>query len=415
MSGSRLVRSSRDLTRLVQEGYAVRVVSGFLVVDDIPFVNDAGEVHWGSFLCPLDLAGDTTARPKTHVMCFVGGVPRDKNGAPISDLVNDGVERWTASAELTAACGFSQKPDGGYPDFYEKVVSYVAMVVGHAQAIQPDATPLTFKPVQTDEDDGVFRYVDTFSSRSGITDLNERLALNKVVIIGLGGTGSYLLDLLAKTPATAIHLYDGDDLRSHNAFRSPGAASVDDLRARLKKVTYYEQMYAPMRRGVVPHAVHVTEENLGELIDADFVFLTMDSGPDKKNIIEFLTKHDLPFIDTGVGLSKDGAGVNGQVRVTASTSTQRDHVNRDGLISYFAGEDAEYDTNLQVVELNAITANFAVIKYKKMLGFYADVEVELHTVYVVDSNEIHNRYGSSDARNGDGSAAPTYRDEEGAA
>ena len=53
MSGSRLVRSSPDLARLVQDGYAVRIVNGFLVIDDIPFVDDAAQVsgvpssaHW---------------------------------------------------------------------------------------------------------------------------------------------------------------------------------------------------------------------------------------------------------------------------------------------------------------------------------------------------------------------------------
>lgn len=47
-----------------------------------------------------------------------------------------------------------------------------------------------------------------------------------------------------------------------------------------------------------------------------------------------------------------------------------------------------------------------------MLDFYADVEEELHTIYVVDSNEIHNRYGSSDVRNGDGPAASTSSGED---
>ena len=136
-------------------------------------------------------------------MCFVGGVPRDQHGKPIKDLVNDGVEKWSAAPDLTAACGFSQKPEGGYKDFYEKVTYYAAMVIGPAQAVDPDVTPYTFKPIETDEDDGVFCYVDTFSSRAGITELNELLALAKVVIIGLGGTGAHLLDALAKTPALA--------------------------------------------------------------------------------------------------------------------------------------------------------------------------------------------------------------------
>jgi len=397
MFDSRLVRNSPDLARLVQDGFAVRIVHGFLVVDDIPFVDDNAQVQWGSLLCPLDLSGDTTAPPGTHVMCFIGGIPRDKNGHAIDGLVNDGVEKWSATAELTASCGFSQKPAaGGYCDFYEKVTYYAAMIVGPAQANNPDASPYTYKPVQTDEDDGVFLYVDTFSSRAGITDLNDRLALDKLVIIGLGGTGGHLLDALAKTPVRTIHLYDGDVFRTHNAFRAPGAATLEDLTAGKKKVDYYAERYSFMRHGIVPHPVNITAENAHELLDANFVFLAMDSGPDKKAIIDTLTANGISFIDTGVGLSKDPNGINGQLRVTTSTPGHSEHLERDGLISYVAGEDAEYDTNLQVDELNAITANLAVIRYKKILGFYADAEGEHHTVYVVDSGELHHRYGISD-------------------
>lgn len=397
MSGSRLVRNSPDLALLVQEGYAVRIVGGYLVVDDVPFVNDAAQVQWGSFLCPLDLSGDVTAKPSTHVMCLVGGVPRDKNGSPIDGLINDGVEKWSAAPDFTAACGFSLKPrPEGYNDFYEKVTYYAAMLIGPAQAIDPNVTPLTFKPVATDEDDGVFCYLDTFSSRAGITELNNALALPKVIIIGLGGTGAYLLDLLAKTPVLAIHLYDGDIFRTHNAYRAPGAAGIEDLRAGKYKVEYYHQMYSLMRRGIEPHPEHVTEANVAEILDANFVFLAMDTGPDKEAIIDALTAHGVPFIDTGVGLGKDPDGINGLLRITFSAPGHTDHIERDQLISYFAGEDAEYDTNLQVAELNSLSAVLAVLRYKKHLGFYADTQNEHHTVYAVDSNDLFNRYGTSE-------------------
>lgn len=397
MFGSRLVRNSPDLARLVQDGFAVRIVNGYLIVDDIPYVDDAAQVRWGSFICPLDLSGTTTARPATHVMCFVGGVPRDRHGKPIEDLIHPGVQKWSAGPGLTAVCGFSQKPQGGYKDFYEKVVYYAAMVVSPAQAVDPEASPYTYKPFETDEDDGAFCYVDTFSSRAGITEFNNLLALAKVVIIGLGGTGAHLLDALAKTSARTIHLYDRDYFRTHNAFRAPGAASLDDLAAGLKKVEYYTHVYSRMHRGVVPHPYNVTQENVHEILDADFVFLAMDSGPDKKAIVDALTEHGISFIDTGVGLNKDADGIAGQLRITTSTADRSDHIVRDSLVSYFAGDDAEYDTNLQVDELNALTANLAIIRYKKLLGFYSDVEDEHHTVYVVSSGDLHNRYGASDA------------------
>jgi hypothetical protein len=40
------------------------------------------------------------------------------------------------------------------------------------------------------------------------------------VYTGLGGTGSYILDLVSKTPVNEILLFDSDDFLQHNAFRS---------------------------------------------------------------------------------------------------------------------------------------------------------------------------------------------------
>jgi hypothetical protein len=161
-----------------------------------------------------------------------------------------------------------------------------------------------------------------------------------------------------------------------------------------------------MRRGIVPHPVNVTVDNVAELLDASFVFLALDTGPDKKAIVETLIENGIPFIDTGIGLSKDATGIAGQIRITTSTPGRSDHIARDELISYFAGEDAEYDTNLQVDEINAIAATLAIIRYKKWLRFYADVEDERHTVFVVNSGDLHHRYGTSDsARPGRGDGA----------
>jgi hypothetical protein len=412
MSGSRLVRSNDDLSRLVQDGFAVRIVNGFLVVDDIPYVDDAAQIQWGSFICPLDLSGTATTPPTTHVMCFVGGIPRDQHGEPIKDLVNDGVEKWSAGADLTASCGFSQKPDGGYQNFYDKITYYSAMVISPAQAVDPNASPYTFRPIETDEDDGVFNYVDTFSSRAGITGLNDRLAIEDVVIIGLGGTGGHLLDALAKTPARRIHLYDSDHFRTHNAFRAPGAASLEDLSAGQTKVEYFARKYSKMRRGIVPHAVNVTADNVNELSSASFVFLAMDTGPDKKIIVESLIANGVPFIDTGVGLSSGIDGIAGQIRVTTGTPGRTDHITRGDLISYFVGDDDDYNTNIQVDEVNALTANIAMLRYKKLLGFYADVEDERHTVYVVNSGDLHHRYGTSDNVHGDGDAVAVPETED---
>jgi hypothetical protein len=406
MSGSRLVRNSADLQRLVNEGYTVRIVNGHLVVDDIPYVDATRTIQWGSFLCPLDLVGEQTSKPSNHVMAFVGSAPCSKDGGEISPgFANPGLtHNWTAGPELTPSVGFSQKPrPEGYIDFYEKVTTYAAILIGPAQAIDPKVTPLQGKPFTTDEDDGVFMYLDTFSSRAGITARSKRLELAKVVIVGLGGTGAYILDLLAKTPINNIHLYDGDVFSTHNAFRAPGAATLDRLNARMTKVHHYTTTYSAMRRQIHPHPVNVTDANVAELLDADFVFLAMDSGPDKQVIIRALLTARIPFIDTGVGVSEDVNGIAGQVRVTTALPDANDHVARGGLISIVAGDAAEYDTNLQVAELNMEAAVMAVIRFKKWLGFYADSEGELHSSYRIDTNEILNKYERADHPSDDSS------------
>ena len=408
MSASRLVRNSPDLQRLVNEGYTVRIVNGYLVVDDIPYVDSEREVQAGSFICPLELAGDRTAKPSNHVMAFVGSAPCNRDGGEISPgFANVGLTSgWAAGPELTPAVGFSQKPrPDGYVDFYEKVTTYAAILLGPALAIDPTVTPLQGKPFATDEDDGVFVYHDTFSSRAGITARNELLELSNVAIVGLGGTGAYILDLLAKTPIRNVHLYDGDTFSTHNAFRAPGAASVGDLNARMAKVDYYAARYASMRRNIHPHAVFITAANVSEVTAADFVFLAMDSGPDKWTIVNTLIAAGVPFIDTGIGVSDD-SGIAGQVRVTTGLPGATDHVTHGGLISVVAGDAAEYDTNLQVAELNMAAAVMAVIRFKKWLEFYADIEGELHSTYRIDTNETLNKYArtSEQADSGEGAA-----------
>ena len=89
--------------------------------------------------------------------------------------------------------------------------------------------------------------------------------MKKLGIVGVGGTGSYVLDLTAKTPVKEIHLFDGDRFLQHNAFRSPGAPSADELRALPYKVDYFEKIYSKMRRGIVPHAYHLDASNVAQL------------------------------------------------------------------------------------------------------------------------------------------------------
>ncbi len=53
-----------------------------------------------------------------------------------------------------------------------------------------------------------------------------------------------------------------------------------------------------------------------------------------------------------------------------------------------AGVDDDYDRNIQVADLNALNSALAVIKWKKLCGFYLDYEKEHHSTYTIDCNML---------------------------
>ena len=50
----------------------------------------------------------------------------------------------------------------------------------------------------------------------------------------------------------------------------------------------------------------------------------------------------------------------------------------------------EYDRNIQVADLNALNAALAVIKWKKLAGFYRDMKAEHHSQFTIDGSLLIN-------------------------
>jgi hypothetical protein len=385
-----LISRSADLKRLQDDGYEIEVRAGHVLVKNVPYVDASRKLRYGILVSTLDLAGDVTTKPSTHVTYFVGEHPCHKDGTAIAKIVNASVTKLLAPG-LEVNHTFSSKPaaTGSYKDYYDKMTTYVAIISGPAEALDSGVNPRPFRIVETSEDESVFRYIDTASSRAGIGAVAGKLELPKVALVGVGGTGSYVLDLVTKTPVREIHLFDGDRFGSHNAFRSPGAAAVEELRERPMKVDYLAARYSPMHRRIVTHPYYLGKDNAAELAAMDFVFLCMDAGPAKRTIVQALEAADVPFIDVGMGVHVVDGALLGILRVTTSTRDQRDHVRSKDRIPFSGGDvENEYDRNIQVADLNALTAALAVIKWKKLFGFYHDCSQEFFSTYTIDCNML---------------------------
>jgi hypothetical protein len=380
---------SPDLKRLREEGYFVQIVGGLLLLRDVPYVDSKRQVRFGTLISGLTLAGEVAQRPGTHVVHFDGDHPCNADGTPIAQIVHQSGAINLGNG-VTAKHGFSNKPAGGYKNYHEKMTTYATIISGPAAVLRPGVTARAYASTEEDGVESVFNYTETASDLAGVGALTEQLTAEKVLIIGLGGTGSYILDLVAKTPVPEIRLIDADDFLQHNAFRAPGAPSLDELRAVPKKVDYYKAIYSKMHRGIVAHAVHVDATNLFLLDGVTFVFICIDAGAAKHLIVQRLETLGIAFVDVGMGLELVDGSLGGILRVTSSTPGKREHVH-DGRISFAEGDENDlYASNIQVADLNALNATLAVIKWKKIRGFYRDFEKEHHCTYTTDGNMLIN-------------------------
>jgi len=373
---------STDLQQLRDEGYTVSIdESGYVVLRDVAYVTPEGKVAKDGILA----YSFSESGPQDHVVFFSGELPCKRDGVPFG-FHSDG--RWEIADQTFANYQLSAKdPDNQIdPNYYIKFKRYIAILGVHADALEAGASNPPHRTVLDTRPDSPFVYRDSASSRAGIVEYSRRLEQHKVVIVGLGGTGSYILDLIAKTRIHEIHLYDDDVMCSHNAFRAPGAISKEQLDASPKKVDFYSERYSVMKRNIVPHAYYLDATNAEqELQGSDFVFLSMEGGSMKRAIVEVLEKMNIPFIDASIDVLIMGNGLGGTVQVTTSTPLQREHLYTRVDFSDPMPDDI-YSSNIQVADLNSLNAVMAVIKWKKLQGFYVDRRNEHWSAYGVDAN-----------------------------
>jgi len=380
-----LINHSPDLKRLQDEGYELEVKGGYLLIHHIPYVTHLREVKYGILVSELSLANSQrTIKPSTHVINFIGEYPCNADGSIITAIQHSNQQNLGHGIVINFS--FSNKPQSGYVDYYEKVSTYGTIISSPAKSIDPLVTEKTFRIRENAIDTDVFQYVDTNSGRAKINLINEKVKGQKIAIIGLGGTGAYILDLLSKTPLSEIHIYDGDVFSQHNAFRSPGAAGKEDLDTVPSKVDYYFNQYSKIHQKITAHHSYVSKENLEELLTMTFVFICIDNDVSRKLIIQFLLKSNIPFIDVGLGVNAVDDTLIGTVRVTTGTHEKNNHlVDR---IPFVDEGNNDYNTNIQIAELNCLNAVLAVIKWKKMCGFYQDLREEHHSTYSINVNQL---------------------------
>jgi len=170
----------------------------------------------------------------------------------------------------------------------------------------------------------------TYDARfSGIGRLFGRKALDKikssrVLVIGIGGVGSWVAESLARSGIGALTLVDLDDVCVTNINRQIQALSstvgkfkVDVMRERLLEIQPYAEIDCKQ--------CFFSPKNLERIFDKDYDFIVdaCDDFTNKAHLIDYCKKNKLPLVVMG------GAGGKVdplQVRVSDMSFSQNDRL-----------------------------------------------------------------------------------------
>jgi hypothetical protein len=373
----RLVSHNDDIRQLVEKGYALDFDSNYLIVRDIPYLNETLGLRWGTFVVKLVFITNDEVKLEDHQVFFAGILPFNLDGTPVTNL-NPRAATLPLSPkaeDIKVTWQFSNKPSPprtGFTDFYEKIESYTTLIAGPAME-KYSVSPLTFRaPYPEEEDDSVFLFRDSLTSRAEITEFTAKLKDDRVAIIGLGGTGAFVLEYLSRTPVREIRAFDPDDFFIHNAFRSPGRLNEAELGK--KKVEVYHGRYESFRKGINFSASAIDRDSGAEIENITFAFVCVDKGSARAGIFDLLLSRHIPFIDVGMDLRKKETGLTGMLRTTYYPADRGEWVRSQGFAELNDTEAGLYHTHVQIGELNALNAALAVVRFKQLRGFYADDE-----------------------------------------
>jgi hypothetical protein len=365
-------------------GYQVDFVGGYLVIYGLPYLDQEGRLKHGDWISPLDLREGVIDPPKNHQAWWRGERPHDQNKRALR--LGGGADRVTVTQDFVTDHSFSFKlnDESGqirpYRSFEEKVETYLGAITAPAMNEYLDATPLRGIQIKAAAQGSPLRFPDTMSAHYNVNDISSLLRGKKIAIIGLGGTGSYILDFIVRTHLERITLFDDDKVHVHTIFRMPGfiPRAIGDF-----KVNALGRHYGQWHDGLDSVTERITSENIERLSDFDFVFVSLDEGPARLLIVDWLSAKGIPYVDCGMGLTRSMVGLSGFVRITGVDRQAFDGNVRTWRLPVENAEDDEYRKQAQIAELNALNAAMAVVRFKQHFKLFDRVDES--SSYIFDS------------------------------
>lgn len=135
----------------------------------------------------------------------------------------------------------------------------------------------------------------------------DKLSSSKVVVLGIGGVGSYAVEALARAGVGTLILVDDDAVCLTNLNRqiiaeysTIGKAKVEVMKERILQIN--------KKCNVITHKTFITEENIPEIIteDVDYVVDAIDTVSSKIALAVWCQEHNVRLISSmGTGNKMD--------------------------------------------------------------------------------------------------------------
>lgn len=303
-----------------------------------------------------------------HVRGLTNGAVYDRLGNPIGNVVrkdDDG-----------NSCTISIKRDeADYRDAWEALKTYINAIYGGFLASdnngrQEVERPYTF-PILGEKSRDEVQWLDLVRGE-------------KIAVVGLGGVGAWIADLLAKADVAEVHGWDADVIEKKNIIRMPGAVNPDWIGK--SKAKWFEETYRQIHRRVYGHAENVTDQNAKEICtNTTFGFVAVDNEEGREIACNAMAEVGIPFIDVGIALDRRDGQVTASIRLT--TVWPHDDAWRKAIPKVDkAGQDVY--GKLELPDLAASAAGWAVQSWRKMRGQMAQDKASECMVYRAETNTI---------------------------
>ena len=204
------------------------------------------------------------------------------------------------------------------------------------------------------------------------------VAQERVAIVGLGGVGAWIADVVVKADPQKVHGWDYDCIEPKNILRMPGGLDPN-LWIGKPKADWFQDTYSLLHTGVHGHNVKVAPENVQEVIEkATFAFVAVDDGHDRAMVCDALADAGIPFVVVGLSLVRREKRVKVSMRIVTAhvgVSSWRQAIPQVGQ----AGQD-DYGS-LDVPHVYAMAASWAIQSWRKVRGQFWQEEREECLVY----------------------------------